>query len=224
MQSIFSVSHFQFPYQDLKFPGQHSEEKILFITREGSLIYKFKMLIVILILFIGLLLGSLALNSAIFLNYSFKILILPFQLFWTLSCLFILWWIYKVWQKTVFIITTRRLTKFIYTTPWTSYQMSLGLDKIVDTGAYRRGFFQMVTGYGYFVARSAAGAIKNFKIINISFAQDLHNYVNKLLFIFNEKQTQLDKFRPFIPYLKGEQRDNYVRATAPQYAKPQKHN
>lgn len=220
MQSVFSVNHFQFPYENLKFPGQHSEEKILFITREGPLMIKLKSVFLIIFFAFGLIFGSILLNSSQLFGFQFKSLLAPFQLFWLISFIFTFWWATQVFRKSVFIITTRRLTKFIYTTPWTSCQMSLGLDKIVDTGSYKKGFFQMITGYGYFVARSAAGAIKNFKIINISFAQDLHNYVNKLLFVFNDQHQELDKFRPFIPGLKGEARDEFVRRTAPQYAKP----
>lgn len=220
MESVFHLKKFQFPYENIKFPGQHSEEKILFITREGELIILIKKILLFTISFLVLLIGTIILQSSTLFGYQFSHLLPAFWILWGLILSFIYWWIKKVYQKTVFIITSRRLTKFIHTTPWTRYQMSLGLDKIVDTGAYRKGFLQMVTGYGYFVARSAAGAIKNFKIINISFAEDLHNYVNKLLFTFNEKEEQLDQFRPFIPNLKGEARDNYVRKVSPKYAKP----
>jgi len=222
MQSVFKVKHFHFPYENLKFPGQHSEEKILFITREGSLIVRSKILTLISVYIFGLVFAPVTFARAELFSFHFSAIILPFIIFWTASCLFVYWWIRKVWQKTLFIITTRRLTKFIHTTPWTRYQMSLTLEKIVDTGSYRKGFLQMITGYGYFVARSAAGAVKNFKIINISFAEDLHNYVNKLLFIYNEKQKQLDKFRPFIPGMKGKKRDEFVRKTTPKYAKPKR--
>ena len=109
-----------------------------------------------------------------------------------------MWWIWRVYEKTVFIITTRRLTKFIHTTPWTRYQMSLGLDKVVDSGAYSKGYIQAIFGLGTFVARSSAGNIKNFKIENIHFAEDLHNWMNKLMFTFNKDVAALDAFRPFV--------------------------
>lgn len=224
MESVFHIHNFQFPYENIKFPGQHSEEKILFITREGKLILKYKLAISFLIFLFGIILIPLIFSNASFFNFRFSVLIFPCLLIWIFSFIFTFWWIKKVYQKSIFIITTRRLTKFIHTSPWTRYQMSLGLDKIVDTGAYRKGFIQMITGYGYFVARSAAGAVKNFKIINISFSEDLHNYVNKLLFTFNEKEKELDKFRPFIPNLKGEARDEFVRKVAPQYGKPKPEN
>jgi hypothetical protein len=224
MDSVFNIKHFQFPYEGLKFPGQHSEERIVFITREGDIVLKIKLATTFAIFIIGLILGISILANATIFSFSLRGFLSFFIIAWILGSLFILWWIYTVWRKTIFIITTRRLTKFIHTTPWSRYQLSLGLDKIVDTGAYQKGLFQILTGLGYFVARSSAGAIKNFKIINIGFAEDLHNYVNKLLFVFNEKEAELDKFRPFIPGLKGEARDNYVRRVAPKYGKPLSNN
>ena len=218
---IFDIKNFEFPYEGLRFPGQHSEEKILFITREGKIILYLKLFFSLFVILVGLIISIWGLDSLDLFNLHFEKIVPLVVLLWLLGGFFILWWIIKVYQKTIFIITTRRLTKFIHTTPWSRYQMSLGLDQIVDTGAYQKGIFQILTGLGYFVARSSAGAVKNFKIINIGFAEDLHNYVNKLLFVFNEKQTELDQFRPFIPHLKGEARDNYVRQVAPKYGKPQ---
>ena len=109
-----------------------------------------------------------------------------------------MWWIYQVFNKSVFIITTRRLTKFIHTTPWTRYQMSLGLDKVVDSGSYSKGYLQAMFGLGTFVARSSAGNIKNFKIENVHFAEDLPNWMNNLMFIFNKDVSELDAFKPFV--------------------------
>ncbi|NMC36114.1 hypothetical protein GYA49_03645 [Candidatus Beckwithbacteria bacterium] len=219
MELVFNINRFQFPYKGLKFPGQHSEERILFITREGRIVIKIKLALCVAVVLLGLVIGIAILNKLTILGFTFSRFIPIFAIFWLLAGAFMYWWLWVVWRKTLFIITTRRLTKFIHTSPWTRYQMSLGLDQVVDTGAYRKGLFQMVTGLGYFVARSAAGAVKNFKIINISFSEDLHNYINKLLFVFNEQKENLDKFRPFIPHLKGEARDEYVRQVAPEFSK-----
>ncbi len=218
MKNIFKQKDFKFPYQNIKFPGQHTEERILFITREGSIVLKIKLLSLLFISVIGIFLIITILKNFTLINLIYFIPIIG--MIWVLFSIFIAWWIIKVYNKTLFIITTRRLTKFIHTTPWSRYQMSLGLDQIVDTGAYKKGWLQILTGLGYFVARSSAGAVKNFKIINVGFSEDLHNYVNKLLYVFNDKKGDLDRFRPFIPNLKGIERDDYVRKVAPQFSKP----
>ena len=215
---VFHHHQFNFPYHDISFPGQHSEEKILFATREGRIMFIIRSIFIALVI-IGLLIGRGLIYDPVrtFLPSQAQIYSSISALIILLIALLGIWWVYTLWKKSVFIITTRRLTKFIYTTPWNRYQLSLGLDKVVDTGAYQKGYFQAMSGLGYFVARSAAGNIKNFKIINISFAEDLHNYVNKLLFTFNREKHLLNNFRPFIPHLKGQARIDYVKTVTPEY-------
>lgn len=216
---IFDLKEFKYPYQDIRFPGQHSEEKILFISREGNILPKLRLLFLAFIYITGAVLEIIIFSSIKILDYSFSYLIPWVLLIWTGFGVTIAWWIREISRKSIFIITTRRLTKFTFTTPWSRYQMSVGLDQIVDTGAYQKGLFQMTTGLGYFVARSAAGSVKNFKIYNVQFAEDLHNYVNKLLYAFREHQDKLDNFRPFIPAMKGAAREAYVNQVTPEYSK-----
>ncbi len=214
---VFKCNDFEFPYKNITFPGQHSDEKILFVTREGRIMLWLRWFSVA---FVGFMLFLL---QFLLIRFANQFLNIPSSLSFSVTALiitgivFAFWWYWILWKKSLFIITTRRLTKFIYTTPFTRYQLSLGLDRIVDTGAYQKNYLQAFTNLGYFVARSAAGNIKNFKIINISFYEDLHNYVNKLLFTFNKEKEKLDKFRPFIPHLKGKDRKDYVKKTAPEY-------
>ncbi len=199
MQNILEVADFQAPYTDLVFPGKAEDEKILYVTREAAMILGFRLVVFSLVAAMAMVIG------AILLSFTGKSM--GFDATWAVLTIVLLgaivmfggmWWIYRVHTKTVFIITTRRLTKFIHTTPWTRYQMSLGLDKVVDSAAYSKGYLQSIFGLGTFVARSSAGNIKNFKIENIHFAEDLHNWMNKLLFVFNKEQVKLDEFRPFV--------------------------
>ncbi len=213
---------FNFPYTDFKFPGQHTQEKILFVTRESGKILLTKLILLFIafgfLLFIGEFVLSL-ISSFVGSDFNYSY----FLFLWFLTCFGFLvvagWWVVTLWRKSIFIVTTRRLTKIIYTTPWNKYNLSLNLDKIVDGGAYKKGLFQSLMGLGYFVARSSAGNIKNFKIINIDYkvAEDLHNYITKLLYTFNNQKEKLDNFRLFMPYLKGEAR----RRAAPEYYQDQ---
>ena len=205
MQSIFEVSEFVAPYSELTFPGRAEDEKLLYVTRESPLVMGMRLTAYIVVLAIIMVVG------ALLLSYTGKAF--GFEMGGIIAMLLLLgfvimfgglWWIYQVYRKTVFIITTRRLTKFIHTTPWTRYQMSLGLDKVVDSGAYSKGNLQAIFGLGTFVARSSAGNIKNFKIVNIHMAEDLHNWMNKLMFVFSKETEKLDEFRPFVGKKQGE--------------------
>jgi len=211
MKEILHTPTYTFPYTDLHFPGMNTGEKILFVTRESSTMVRLRLA------------GLLIMMGALFLISQFLLSLLrsifpailffqsiPFVIF-GIGCIAGYWWITETYRKSVFIITTRRLTKIIYTTPFTWYQFSLGLDEIADTGSYASSYLEALLGLGYFVARSGAAAIKNFKIENIEYSADLHNYVNKLLYAFKHHPDKIDAFRPFVPFMKGEKRKEMMK-------------
>lgn len=230
MTDIFCVRNFEFPYL-YKFPGQASDENILYVTRENKLLLQFRRLVVGLsaavIFWAGLLLQSfLAKAVDVRLGAGFDLGIL------VVAGAFLVigwWWVTATWQKSLALVTTKRLAKFIYTTPISRYSLSLPLEMIVDTGAYTKGFIQTLLNLGTFTARSAASSSgvatddpdrvnkKYFYIHNIKLAEDLQQYISKLLSIHHQQPTGLEKFRPFIPDLKGEARANFIRNNWPEY-------
>ena len=212
MREILSTGHYEFPYTELHFPGLNTGEKILFVTRESPIVKKLRLagLVVVDICIFGLGWALIGLLGTVMTLAS--VLKLPLIILSGVIFLVGVWWITATYKKSVFIITTRRLTKIIYTTPFTWYQFSLGLDEIEDTGSYSSSYLEAAFGLGYFVARSGAAAIKNFKIVNITFAADLHNYVNKLLYAFKHHADKISEFRPFVPHLKGEARQKLLES------------
>lgn len=203
--SVFNIPYFTPPYTDVTFPGKSEDENILYITRESPLILGFRLTIFSFVAAIVMLSGALIMAwLATTANINLDLLIVLILLFGFLAMAGGFWWIWTVYRKTLFIITTRRLTKFIHVTPWNRYQMSLTLDKVVDSGSYSKGYFQALFGLGTFVARSSAGNVKNFKIVNIHYSEDLHNWMNKLIFVFNKDSVKLDAFRPFVPKPSGQ--------------------
>lgn len=205
MQNILETPDFVAPYTDMIFPGKAEDENILYVTREAPMMLLVRLTIFTLVVCVAVSAGSILLSyTGQTLGFNAVGLIVMVLILGAVVLFGGLWWMFKVFNKTVFIITTRRLTKFIHTTPWTRYQMSLGLDKVEDSAAYSKGYAQAIFGLGTFVARSSAGNIKNFKIENIHYAEDLHNWMNKLLFVFNKEQDKLDAFRPFVAKSMGE--------------------
>src|SRR5579859_8154423 len=107
LPNIFTVKHFQFPYL-YKFPGQATDERILYITREHPLILAFRQIFIVIIslfLFstgyiITALLGS-------FIGQSTASLI---QIGATLiAIVFIIigfWWTSVLWRKSIAVVTT----------------------------------------------------------------------------------------------------------------------
>ena len=178
MKTVFSESKFEFPYVDLSFPGQDKEERILFVTRESETMLYLRLMglfVVVGLLFLGSWLVPWGFKYLGITGWN-ELALVPLAA--ALVFLFVGgWWLYSLWRKSVFILTTRRLTKFIYSTPFNRYNLSLSLDNIVDTGAYARGYWQALFGMGTFSARSSAGnrQEKYFFIENVHRAEDLAN-------------------------------------------------
>lgn len=214
MRDVFSSSQFTFPYTEFKFPGQASDERILYITREAPVMFYLRFLFVSLaavtIVIVSWFLTGLA--QGLFTQNLWWVRLAGAGagfLFWVVGS----WWVYSLWKKSMFILTNRRLTKFIYVTPLNRYNLSVTHDKVDDTGAYSRGYFEALFKIGTLTARSSASnrPEKYFYVENISAAEDLTNYINKLLFIFKQDVGKLDTFRPFIAELKGDERKQFMQ-------------
>lgn len=211
MPLVFDLPTFQSPYDQARFPGQHQDEKIFFITRAAPVMLWARLLLVILVL-LGMALGGAYFLSRLYTTLQqlaeaqsaanlLAILGPILSLIWIGIFVLAVWWVRVTWRRTVFIVTNKRLTQFVFTTPWTNYQLSLSLDKVVDTAATTHSYFQRMAGVGDLFARSAAGAQGDFLVENIVATRDLHNWLTKLLYEWEaaEKKGQaLTEFAPFI--------------------------
>ncbi len=220
---IFKVEDFEFPYL-YKFPGQASDEQILYVTREHKIMLQFRRFFVVLIALILAVVGYSITGFIVTVMPSFPvgsvnlivtaIAALEMSIGW--------WWVSALWKKSVAFVTTKRLKKIVYTTPFNKHSLSLPLEMIVDTGSYDKGFIQAFLKLGTFTARSSASSSgaatednsrinkKYFYIENVAMVEDLQHYVSKLLSAFRKDQDRLVTFRPFIPQLKGEARQRFM--------------
>jgi hypothetical protein len=226
MKNIFNLNNFEFPYK-YNFPGQNSDEQILFITRENSIVpfaKKISLSIASLAIFlVGIWLAKVLSQYSIETASLLRLISLIASAgFLTLGW----WWISTTWKKSVCLVTTKRLTKFIYTTPFNRHVLSLPLEMVVDIGSYTKGFTQAILKLGTFTARSAASSSgvatdddgthdsrrinkKYFYIENVAMVEDLQQYVTKLLSVFRTNSS-LENFRPFIPHARGAKRESLM--------------
>ena len=184
-----------------RFPGQQTDEIILYVTR----MHLFALIKNIFLITLGF--GVIAFSVAIITNFTaislqlasmLVIVLILTVIFW----LFASWWAFKVFRNTYFVITDRRLVKLGYTTPFTRYQSSLNLSEIQDSAATSKKIIEQILNIGTFYARSSAAALRDFWFEYLEYHVDVHNYINKLLYILrtNPKGAEeLKNFRPFIP-------------------------
>ncbi len=233
MKLVFRQPTLEFPYS-YTFPGQASDEVILYATRANKVVLWAQraglVTTSIVIVMVGWWLASLLtsfsgglVNATVgsFIQFGALVFALGFLAFgW--------WWATTLWRKSVCFVTTKRLTKFIATTPFNRHNLSLPLDMIVDTGSYTKGLLQALFQLGTFTARSAAASSgiatdedvsgggqrlnrKYFYIENVRVAEDLQHYIAKLLDAKKNHPDHLNTFRPFIPHLKGDARKQFMQ-------------
>lgn len=221
-QSIFEVDAFEFPYE-YDFPGKSRQEELLFAVRENKIVLYFR-------LFVTLIVALIALGITWTLGFGLQgqfglelggVLFLTSIVILALAALG-MWWMHRLWKDSIAVVTTKRLAKFIATTPFNRHSLSLPLEQVVDTGAYTKGFLQAFLRLGTFTARSAAASSgaatddpsrinkKYFYIENVAATEDLQHYVNKLLYNYRHESDRLHDFRPFIPHLKGDARKRFL--------------
>lgn len=221
---VFGVEELKFPYL-YKFPGQNSDEVILFVTREHKIMLYVRLVVVALVAMLLVILGYSITGAIKSVFDSFPAA--SISLFITAVAAVVLfvgfWWMRATWKKSLAFVTNKRLTKIIYTTPFNRHTLSLPLEMIVDTGSYDKGFLQAILKLGTFTARSSAASSgvatddnsrvnkKYFYIENVSMVEDLQHYVAKVLSAFRKDSDKLVTFRPFIPELKGAAREEFMR-------------
>ncbi len=224
MKNIFSADTFQFPYL-YKFPGQASDERILYVTREAEvmlLLRQFGVVVAATLLFVTGYGAGRLIDSFFNLNVT-SLFMLIAGLVAVIFLLIGFWWVTILWKKSLAVITTKRLFKFVYTAPWNKHELALPLDMVVDTGAYSKGLLQAIFKLGIFTARSSANASgaatddpgrinkKYFYIENVTNFEDIHHYLSKVLFVYRQDWQKLATFRPFLPHLKGEARKEFMK-------------
>ncbi|PIR58619.1 MAG: hypothetical protein COU69_04600 [Candidatus Pacebacteria bacterium CG10_big_fil_rev_8_21_14_0_10_56_10] len=231
MPNIFTARHHHFPYTQYHFPGQASGEQILLVGRENPTMLLARRAGVTataaVLMLVGWLLGGVVAGSGLLgdgraaVGGTIRLVSLAAALMFGVVGW---WWVGRLWRRSIFVLTTRRLIKFIYTTPINRHNLSLPLEMVVDTGAYTKGFLQAIFRLGTFVARSAATSSgvatdddspsrvnrKYFYIENVSVAEDIQHYLNKLLTARRDFPDRLDTFRPFVPHLKGYSRRQFM--------------
>lgn len=221
---IFKVDDFEFPYL-YKFPGQASDEEILYVTREHKIMLQLRRVMVVLIAIILVIVGFSVTGAIKALMPEFPAA--SINSFVTgVAALFLFigwWWVTVLWRKSMAFVTTKRLKKIIYTTPFNRHNLSLPLEMIVDTGAYSKGFLQAALQLGTFTARSSASSSgaatddnsrvnkKYFYIENVEKVEDLQHYIAKVLSAFRKDTEKLRSFRPFLPHLKGQARKDFMQ-------------
>lgn len=118
-------------------------------------------------------------------------------------------------SRDVAYITDRRLIRFEPTTLFATNPRSLSWDEVTKAKTYPPNFLwkQLAIGNVVVQARTPVrpddlghGQVvaDDIELKNVYYYRDLGNYIDKILFTFKQKPTELNAVRPFIPKPRGE--------------------
>jgi len=114
-----------------------------------------------------------------------------------------IWWIETTFKKAITYITDRRVMRFDVTTPFFTTKRALFWNEVLKAKAYAPNIILKSLNIGEVVLEPIAATEESICISNVSFYEDIANYIDKILYTTKNKLQEMDTFKPFIFKSKG---------------------
>lgn len=184
------------------FPGQQTDERVLYFSRPHSAIKYFSYLKVLLISLLVLFALQVVSWNLPFLNSAMSIISLVVSAFLLVLGV---WWITSLYDKTEYYITDRRVVKFTPLTPFNRTTRALFWDEAVKSKTYQKNpLIEKLLDIGSLEIHARTQDKDNVNIEHLSYYEDLANYIDKILYTFKNKPEDLRNFKEFVTKPKGE--------------------
>lgn len=117
------------------------------------------------------------------------------------------WWNNMCFRDTRAFITDRRIMRFERVSPFMVAKRALFWNEALKAKAYQPNLLLHWLNIGTLTIEPQVQTEENVIIKNIHYAEDLANYIDKILFTFKNAPGDIAALKPFVPKPKG-QRDN----------------
>lgn len=117
-----------------------------------------------------------------------------------------IWWHTNVFADTRAYVTDRRIMRFERVSPFLVTKRGLFWNEVMKAKAYQPNLVLQKLNIGTLVIEPQVSTEANVIVEHIHYAEDLANYIDKILYTFKNTPGELATIRPFIPKPKG-QRD-----------------
>lgn len=115
-----------------------------------------------------------------------------------------LWWNHIAYAKDRTYITDRRIIRFDTVSPFFQTKRALFWSEALKAKAYAPNLFYRFLRIGTLeVEPVTVGEQENVIVTDVYYFEDLANYIDKILFTFKNKPTEIDQIKPFIPLPRG---------------------
>lgn len=187
---------------NITFPGQQTDEKVLYFTKPHPVI-KFISFLKVLIL------GLFVLFAFQIVAFNLEVLATPIKvlgLFLTVILILVgLWFVNSTHEGTKIYITDRRIVKFAPFSPFAKTTRALFWDEAVKTKTYYKNpVLERFLGIGSIEVHARSQDKDNVDANFLIYHEDLANYIDKILYTFKNKPEDLKTFAEFVPKPKGQ--------------------
>ncbi len=114
-----------------------------------------------------------------------------------------LWWNKKFFSDTRTFITDRRIMRFERVSPFMIAKRALFWNEALKAKAYEPNLLLQNLKIGTLVVEPQVSGEENVVVPQVHYAEDLANYIDKILFIFKNTPGDIATIRPFVPKPRG---------------------
>lgn len=186
---------------EIEFNGQQTDERILATIRPQKMHTTMKILALA-----GFAIFLIILSIVIAVTFP-HLAIMVVGLACVISGIFIsvgYWWNTTVDKKTITYITDRRVIRFEAYSPFHQTKRGLFWNEVLKAKAYANSFWGRMLHIGTVQVEAHLSPNENIYIHNVSFYEDIANYIDKILYIFKNKPSDMETLKPFIFKPRGE--------------------
>lgn len=189
----------------MQFEGQQTDERVLSVVAphvfaKNIAIAKIVFLSVFFYLFL-LIIATVAPSIAGFLRMGG--LILSAALF-----LFGIWWNNTVFSQSKTYITDRRIIRFEVVSPFFKTKRALFWNEALKAKGYAPNLLYRYLKIGTLVVEPQNADHEDVQVTNVYYFEDLANYIDKILFTFKNKPTDVALLQPFVAKPKGHREEH----------------
>lgn len=109
------------------------------------------------------------------------------------------WWNNTVYGKSKTYITDRRIIRFEVVSPFFQTKRSLFWSEALKSKGFSPNFFYRSLGIGTVEVAPQMSEHEDVVVTDVAYFEDIANYIDKILFTFKNKPTEVSLLKPFIP-------------------------
>lgn len=187
----------------IQFDGQQTDERILFTITP----HKFSHYVAIAKLFF---LCAVFYSILMFISYTVPVMQTTIRIggFLLAFITFLggLWWNTRVYSLSKTYITDRRIIRFDVVSPFFQTKRALFWNEALKAKGFASNMLSRSLGIGTVEVQPHLSDHESVKVSDVHLFEDIANYIDKIIYTFNNQRSEIATLKPFIPKPRG-QRD-----------------